>query len=592
MKIKINNPIKSITEPLEFELDKFSILTGLNGRGKTHLLTALSNKAYSSIKINDKQIEKVLYVPFNGLNPNIPATSNKQNINQQARNAWNTINNGSHGIARFKHNATITNDQILNSISNITHKKIIETVLKESNKNIRELTETDFMEYYSFIEPEGNLFSSQFSHVFKNYHIKHTENMLNRFYIEHGHTDVGTPLSDQEFIEKYSTPPWDFINQVFRDTEIPYKVNNPMGTKIESDYVFKLIDINDKFEINLNDISTGEKVLMCLALAVYNTILNQSKPELLLLDEPDAPLHPSMSKKFLSIISKNIVQESNIPTIITTHSPTTIITANSASIYEISKEDKTPKLISQQRAIEILSTDLPFLRISNENRRQVFVESHYDVNYYEYLSNILARKESLPSEPIFIPARTSSGSNCTDVINVVKSLYQNGNNQIYGIIDWDLTNEPEDRLIVLGNKERYSIENYLLDPLKMGIFLLRETFLNFSDFEGLSISTYSEFNKLTPEDAQIIINKILKELELISDNLIPYNLYNGWELYTTKEFNEHQGHELESLYKTKYPKLNRYKREDGLKKDVIQKAFADYPGLIPNSIFDTIKKIT
>jgi len=202
------------------------------------------------------------------------------------------------------------------------------------------------------------------------------------------------------------------------------------------------------------------------------------------------------------------------------------------------------------------------------------------------------RIDKIESEPIYLPARTSNGSNCNDVIEVVNNLYANGNEQIYGIIDWDNNNESKNRIIVLGENERYSIENYLLDPLMMGLLFIREAKMPISEFGFGTISKYSEIGNLQPEEAQMIIDKVLNNLGLFSANVIEYDLYNNWKLNISSEFNLFQGHDLESLYKRKYPFLNIYQREDGLKKDVIQKIVNDFPEFVPKRIFDTIKKIT
>ena len=207
------------------------------------------------------------------------------------------------------------------------------------------------------------------------------------------------------------------------------------------------------------------------------------------------------------------------------------------------------------------------------------------------MTNIYGRIKTFPSEPIFIPARTSNGSNCTDVIDIVTNLHTNGNDQIYGIIDWDLTNISTERIIVLGNNERYAIENYLLDPLLMGILMIRENKISISDFDTLSVVTYPEFKDLTMSDAQTMIDKILTDLGLYSENKVEYITFNDWALKITKEFTEHQGHDLESLYKIKFPFLNIYQRENELKKNVIEKVINDFPNYAPKTLSETIMKI-
>jgi hypothetical protein len=56
-------------------------------------------------------------------------------------------------------------------------------------------------------------------------------------------------------------------------------------------------------------------------------------------------------------------------------------------------------------------------------------------------------------------------------------LHQGGSRTVYGIIDWDLTNSSNERIKVLGQGNRYSIENYILDPVLVAAFLLREKWI-------------------------------------------------------------------------------------------------------------------
>ena len=121
--------------------------------------------------------------------------------------------------------------------------------------------------------------------------------------------------------------------------------------------------------------------------------------------------------------------------------------------------------------------------------------------------------------------------------------------------------------------------------------MIRENKLSISDIASLSIATYPEFKDLTMEDAQAIIDKILTDLGLGSENIVAYKTFNDWELQITKEFSEYQGHDLEILYKSKFPFLKAYRREDELKKDVIEKVINDFPNYAPKTLSETIMKI-
>lgn len=71
MQIKITTKHKSITPPCDFEFPDFSVLTGKNGSGKTHLLEAIADNKKSQVFVNGSLIKNVRYIGFNGLNPNI-----------------------------------------------------------------------------------------------------------------------------------------------------------------------------------------------------------------------------------------------------------------------------------------------------------------------------------------------------------------------------------------------------------------------------------------------------------------------------------------------------------------------------------------
>jgi hypothetical protein len=97
----------------------------------------------------------------------------------------------------------------------------------------------------------------------------------------------------------------------------------------------------------------------------------------------------------------------------------------------------------------------------------------------------------------FIASGVSGRGNCDQVKDVVQQLERGGSRSVYGIIDWDLVNVGTDRVKVLGAGQRYSIENYLFDPLLIGALLLREKFFDSFELdlvEGenfLSLGTFS-----------------------------------------------------------------------------------------------------
>lgn len=49
-----------------------------------------------------------------------------------------------------------------------------------------------------------------------------------------------------------------------------------------------------------------------------------------------------------------------------------------------------------------------------------------------------------------------------------------GNDLVYGIIDHDKTNYSSNDIFVLGEGNRYTIENYIFNPIFVALLLIRE----------------------------------------------------------------------------------------------------------------------
>jgi hypothetical protein len=486
-----------------------------------------------------------------------------------------------------------------NNQNNKQQQQYINYLISLKKGNRTELTENDFFENFDIKWlGETDLFSGKLAIIFKDYQRREENNLIKRIKKEHLGKEVkGEVLTDEQFIEKFGTPPWNMVNNVLEQVHLPYTVNNPNGDDVEASFSLKFIDkTHQGVNIQSTNLSTGEKVLLALGLAIYNTGLDCQKPDLLLIDEPDAGLHPSMSKDMISIIEKYIVAENKIPVIITTHSPTTIIATEGITIYEKQRDINEPQKLSRQEAINILTEDIPFLRLSMEKRRPVFVESEYDADFYERLTNVY--NKYIKCQPLYFQVKKekTAGSNCIDVIQTVNNLQNCENDLVYGIVDWDLDKTGTKNVFALGNGERYAIENYLLDPLLVGLLLIILTKKNFSDFGITRLNNFLQIQMLNEVEAQQIIDWILHVLDLeYGSNPIKYVLLNKWELHISTEFNQLRGHDLEDLYKKKIPELNIYNNEGSvdknLKKQIIIKVIEGCPNYICKNVIKTIENI-
>lgn len=138
--------------------------------------------------------------------------------------------------------------------------------------------------------------------------------------------------------------PWTILNQLFEELNFKYRFKN--------DYAFKTPNMEENPKLrdendirNLSDLSDGEKAILKLALIALDEEISKDI-KLVLFDEYDAPLNPSLTEAFYYVLDKFYIQK-GIQIIITTHSPATISLApDYAQFYEIfSQKNSSPKIL-------------------------------------------------------------------------------------------------------------------------------------------------------------------------------------------------------------------------------------------------------
>lgn len=586
MKIKIHKEYKSIKAPHEFELPDFVVLTGKNGSGKSHLMEAMSNSDFAVVFDKGKRLPNIKYIGFNGLNPRVDSECRYQNLASKKKQEWDSLYKQINEFREATKKYNISLGNFINVDNN--RKKILGFWNNKVNGNLDQITEEFFYDNYEISSTE--MFSSQFASIFKLYHTRLIDNKINKF-LNTTENESNKVFSNEEFEKIYGPKPWELINNMLSRAHLTYQVNHPQGNNKELDFHLCLKDINNGTEIQVNDLSTGEKVLMSLALSIYNSKEETAKPDVLLLDEPDAPLHPEFSKVLLSSVMESIVQDAGVKVIISTHSPTTVAIAPEESLFQMNKTTSIPEKISKQQAVNILVQDLDNVRLSFENRRQVFVESKYDVQYYNRLYSLI--KQSLPTCPQFLPPRSGDGSNCDEVSDIVNALRKYGNNLVYGIKDHDNKNHSSQFVFILGEDKRYAIDNYIFDPIYVGLLLIRENVIKTED-AGLPSLTYVSLAQLSDSQIQTIIDYVTQKLGLFSMNVCDYATQGGKTFKITREYCTIQGHELEHKILDTWPQLKAIAKGGGdnkLKNHVLDTVYKDYPEFISSDFIELFTKI-
>ena len=215
---------------------------------------------------------------------------------------------------------------------------------------------------------EGNTIANALSLIFARYKVEqyswaHTQSEA---------TGVGVQQLMSEYREK-NDPPWvllrrdlDRLRNASDDPALfNFAFSDPETDKISfashSQYSFQAIFRNRTTDesYSINNLSSGEKILMALCLATFNQRMGRSKPRLLLLDELDAVLHPSMVAALLSGLKQQFVSD-NTHVIMATHSVTTVATLEEEEIYRIVRSGRRVDIqpVAKQAAVQELSEGL------------------------------------------------------------------------------------------------------------------------------------------------------------------------------------------------------------------------------------------
>jgi ABC-type iron transport system FetAB ATPase subunit len=399
MILRYNSDYNSIKPFNPIELNKFTILTGINGSGKSQLLTSLTKSNTSIDGINKNQI-----VLFNYLNFRIENESNYNNqVYANERSAvWNQIKtpnasniypslkqykdqlgpenyfaileiaNGKPFLGlkdsdfgdneNLKSNYNAYKNNTINYFESIKDQQIggyftLKNLLLKSPKLIDSLTQDEFEELFEPTILVNDFLPTQISNLFGNYWSKYQIFELRKF--RNGINNVDE--IKQEFTRKKQKP-WDLINNIFAKFDtFNFRINNPedidfIDPQNTTPFVAQLIHKDSRINVSFNDLSSGEKIILSLVLSIYKSSSDGIFPKLLLLDEVDASLHPSQIKNMIDVIKDVFVSENDVNVILATHSPSTIALAEEENIFVVnpSGQNRIEKQ-SKSEALKILS---------------------------------------------------------------------------------------------------------------------------------------------------------------------------------------------------------------------------------------------
>jgi energy-coupling factor transporter ATP-binding protein EcfA2 len=449
---------KSIDEAVRWpDVPRFAVLTGENGAGKTQLLRSIYEALQPSLR-GTHRVTTGLSMQIDGFNGEPSTIMHFSRLSDPAHSppvSLTSIQN---------HVSNIANDARQRNYRDDRHKSFIDEIVNKYSESLQDpsfqmLLATEAIP--SFFYSNLNNLTYGVAQHYVNYWLDQTDHM------RQGKTE-------SERRATLGAPPWEELNALFEEYSIPYRTNDPLQLTIRGHFVLKFIDTTTGKFVNVEDISSGEAILMRLFMLMLACEHYKDRPSLLLLDEPDSHLHPSMISIFLKVIQNVFIGRLGTRVILTTHRSETVSFAPPEALFEMHKlPPRIRKSQNERSTIALLTKNIVALI---KEKRPVFVEDIEDRDFYNSALSIMLAESHwrVDAKPSFIEAGVGDGprrmpGGKSVVVQVVRKLRDAGAVVVSGIIDRDSGNDPANGVIIL---DRYSVENYIYDPLVVACVLL------------------------------------------------------------------------------------------------------------------------
>lgn len=586
LKLLFARPFLSIADSVsEEELADFIVLSGPNGAGKSHLLQAIKDGSLP-IEGMSQPPNYVRMFSITELIPPAESAASTASIPDSYMQVWDSINQARTQLPQapnYVTDQTQLSSMVINTVLNIRQITPIglSRVLQSAGKTILNVELEDLRRYMPFLSGIRDPFLLRLTEIFMAYHKRRNRNDFEHFLIsERGRTDV-SPLSDADFRQSFGPPPWEALDTTLQLLGLDYKFVPPEGDEDTLLYTAQLIRSDESQAISTDALSSGEKTLLTIASTLYTSgRLTETieMPSVLLLDEADASLHPSMVGSLLKVIREIFVEQSGVRVILTTHSPTTVALAPEESLY-VMQRDSRPRLrkASRDEALLSLTVGVPTMSVSMDHRRQVFVESENDESVYLSVFSLLRTSIGRPYSLEFIASGKGGNGNVNAVRRLVTELRNAGNTSVFGIVDRDNRGSAPDGIFY--NPDRYTLENLVLDPLALGTYLLREEIIA---PEAMQLDRTIRHFQLAEEHGQSIVNFVTSRVNLgPSRSAVKTVEYEGrFGLAYPEAWLTMNGKELLAQIKIAFAPLNGPLGANLMGK-IVSQVFRDVPEFIP-----------
>lgn len=422
--LKLKSGYKSLQAGFEWnDIPSFAVITGVNGVGKSQLLEVIKGSGQNP---NGKRmitreitsvngVERLVFsenvsrqgLSLNGLVEYVKNGDQRlasiRDLDQQIKMYQDSINRLreqqnqnadkierlrlGNNIENFVEQIRMCQGQRLDFII-YAYEEELRRIAKELKKNVEELNE-DEIRQFAIDNFESLTTVEELTKFIANENLRYMKRVT---FLSETHQD-----GERDMLVAQERP-YQTINRIFRQYGFDYfeMINPfPVDGRLNGEIRFK----GKEGEIvDYYSLSSGEQAIAQFVIWSYGQDFRGNRLNTMVLDEPDAHLHPSMCKMMVEILmemsAKKEVGGGGIRIIITTHSPSTVAFTPEGSLFVMQRDVDNKRLVrptTSEEAIEILSDGIftfskamsNFTMLSTSTKQNlVFVEGKTDVRHY------------------------------------------------------------------------------------------------------------------------------------------------------------------------------------------------------------------
>jgi hypothetical protein len=399
-----------------------------------------------------------------------------------------------------------------------------------------------------------------------------------------------TTLADVEsaFTERYGPAPSEQVQELLRGIGASFEVAKLSPTRSPVEIKFR--PKGSKSWLKREDLSGGERLQIDLATSIFfarsGTISNSS---VLLIDEGDAPLHPTLIKVYLQSLVGMLAENMFKAAFVTTHSPILVVLTPQPSLFTIDPLDRVLRESVNEDVLGEMTKGLPDLRVSNSATRIVFCEGK-DAPIFSHLLTMAQSQDLEQFDQRFVSPGADKAVNRETILQVMNAINSVGTREFFGLVDADNNPPNVDNVALVGRGTRYTLENYIFDPCL--IFVHSITSAVKLPPEITPVARLSDFsardNALLQRVSEQISSYVFGDAP---SEFVEVTNWEGGQYRLDVRWAKTPGHELEVLLRSKFSHMGQFLESAQRRLDWVKKVSATSLSHWPRELLESIRDV-